>query len=101
LADPASDEPIVPNRISPDPFFHRRSIMRKLLALSAVAMFAAVTTGCNCCDFSCFRRTAAMPVYAQCAPVQAQCAPDPCAQPTLGAPAYTSPSIVPGPIVTQ
>lgn len=66
--------------------------MRKLLVLSAVAMFTAAATGCNCCDLtSCFRRpvTAAMPV---CPPVAAPAATiiDPgCGQPVLGAPTIT------------
>ena len=69
--------------------------MRKLLVLSAVAMLTAAATGCNCCDFSCFRRplTAAMPV---CPPMAAPTATivDPgCGQPILG-----GGTIVPGPI---
>lgn len=78
--------------------------MRKLLVLSTVAMLAAAATGCNCCDWNCFRRpvTAAMPV---CPPVAAPAATmvDPgCGQPIYGGqPVYsgqpmTVPGIIPG-----
>jgi hypothetical protein len=79
--------------------------MRKLLVLSAVAMLAAVATGCNCCDLGCFRRpvTAAMPV---CPPVAAPAATivDPgCGQPVYGGqpvfsgqPVYGAPTVLPG-----
>ncbi len=77
--------------------------MRKLLVLSAVAMFAAAATGCNCCDLSCFRRptTAALPV---CPPMAAPAAVvDPgCGQPVYGGQQiYGAPMITPGAVTIQ
>ena len=73
--------------------------MRKLLVLSAVAMFTAAATGCNCCDLtSCFRRpvTAAMPV---CPPMTAPAAT--IIDPNCGQPLYGAPSIAPGGVILQ
>jgi hypothetical protein len=72
--------------------------MRKLLVLSAVSMFAAAATGCNCCDLSCFRRptAAALPV---CPPVAAPAATvidQGCGQPVYNTQPYSAPMVFPG-----